>query len=233
MIRCAMFDFGHVLMPFSTQKWYDFVRSCQRPHPGAVKLEDFFGLEFVRKFDLGEIRTVEFISRSKSALGLDVSDGRFLFEYTDNIMNSDRKMLAIVRALKQNGLKLAVVSNINTCHYWHVKMAYPKVFADFDFLMLSFQHGFMKPDHRMWEVPARELGVLPEECFFVEDLKVNVVEFMKWSKELGASHHYDVADDKFCPNGRLEVERSRLMFKMMRLGLLNSIQASQIMQITF
>ena len=106
----------------------------------------------------------------------------------------------------------------------------PYVFANFDYPMLSYQHGFEKPDHRMWEVPARHLGVSPEECFFVDDFKSNIAEFMKWSGGLGISHHYDVADERYCPNGRLEEERNKLFLKMFDLDMLTF---DQLIKLTF
>lgn len=230
MIRCAGFDFGQVCMTFSTQQWYDFVRSNRRVGHGVAEPEEFFKLEHVADFEVGRIDTADFILRSKNVLGLNVSDSEFLFEYTGN-MKPDSKILEIILVLKQNGLKLTMISNINSHHYWYVRLVHPEVFAVFDYLMLSFQHGFKKQDRRMWEKPAKDLGIPLNEWFYVDDLAANITAFEQLGG--GAGHHYNVADDKFCPNGRLETERNKLILKMVNLGMLTYPQAGNLLQIIF
>lgn len=229
MIRCAMFDSGNVLVQFEMQKFYSFLRS-HMSNPDILEPElIFFGLEPICDFDLGKISVTEMFKRVKDKLGLNTGKLEFLIQ-SALTLKPDGRMLTIKRMLKQNGIRTVVVSNTNDFHFWYTKLAYPEVFAGFDYLMLSFKYGFKKPDHRMWDVPARHLGVSPGECFFVDDLKSNVVEFMKWSEGLGAGHHYDVTDDKFCPNGRLKAERNKLIMEMISLGMLSSSQASCMIQ---
>lgn len=230
MVRCAGFDFSQVCMIFKTEQWYDFVRSNRHTGPGVAEPEEFFGLEHVADFDIGRIDTAEFISRSKNSLGLNVSDGEFLFEYSNN-MKPDFKMLDVVRIMKRNGLKLAMISNINSHHYRYVRLVHPRIFTCFDYLMLSFQHGFKKPDRRMWEKPVEDLGIPLNDWFYIDDLAVNVGAF----KQLGGGvgHHYDVIDDNYCDNGRREIERNRLILKMVSLGMLTYSQAGNLLQIIF
>lgn len=226
------FDYGQVCMTFNTQQWYDFIRSNRYASPGVVEPEEFFRTEYVSDFDLGCINTAEFVLRSKNVLGLvNVSDSEFLRAYTAN-MKPDYKMLAIVRALKQNGLKTVMVSNMNQHHYWYTRLIFPEVFADFDCLILSFQcDSFKKPDPRMWEIPADFLGVPLKDWFYVDDLAGNVAVFERLGG--GAGHHYNVIDDRYCPNGRLEIERNRLILRMVNLGMLSLSQAGGIVRIDF
>ena len=228
MIRCAMFDFGQVLVRFETQRFYDFLRA-HMPNPDILKRRPIFTIEPMVDFDLGRIDTTRMFERIKSELALNVGIAEFLFHFTE-VMNPDPKMATLRQILKVNGVKTAVVSNINIYHFQYVQLVYPYVFANFDYPMLSYQHGFEKPDHRMWEIPARHLGVSPEECFFVDDFKSNLVEFMKWSGGLGTGHHYDVVDEKYCPNGRLEEERKKLFLKMFDLNMLTF---DQLIKLTF
>jgi putative hydrolase of the HAD superfamily len=222
-----MFDFGNVLAQLDTQKLYGFLQSHQYPVHGARHPEEFFNLEPISDFEIGKISLTQMFERVKAELSLNVGISEFLVQTTE-ILNPDQKMPTIRRMLKKNGIKTVVVSNTNAFHFHYIQSDYPKVFAGFDYLMLSFRHGFKKPDHRMWEVPARHLGVSPEECFFVDDLKNNIVEFMEWSRGLGIGHYYDVTDDKFCPNGRLEAERNKMVMKMLILGMLSPAQANSV-----
>mgnify|MGYP001599525433 FL=1 len=227
MIHCAMFDCGNVLVQLNMQEFYRFLRS-HMSNPDILEPElIFLHLEPISDFDLGKIGVFQMFKRVKNTLDLNVGKNEFLAQ-SARILNPDRKVAAIGQMLKKNGIKTAVVSNTNNYHFEYLQTAYPDVFAAFDYLMLSFQHGFKKPDHRMWEVPACHLDVSPEECFFVDDLKNNIIEFMKWSKGLGTAHHYDVSDDKLCPNGRLEEERNKLVMRMVNLAMLTPAQAESI-----
>ena len=228
MIRCAMFDFGQVLVQFETQRLYDFLRS-HMSDPDILNRRSIFTVEPMIDFDLGRIGTTQMFEKVKSELALNVGIAEFLFHFTE-VMNPDPNMATLRRILKTNGIKTVVISNTNIYHSNYVQLVYPDVFANFDYLMLSYQHGFEKPDHRMWEVPARHLGVSPEECFFVDDFKSNIAEFMKWSGGLGISHHYDVADERYWPNGRLEEERNKLFLKMFDLDMLTF---DQLIKLTF
>ena len=44
----------------------------------------------------------------------------------------------------------------------------------FDSIVLSSDVGLMKPDVRIYELSASQLGVEPAECVFVDDLQKNV-----------------------------------------------------------
>lgn len=228
MIRCAMFDFGNVLVHFDTQRFVNFLRA--HSYRDDIKPEEVFKLECLAEFELGRIKTAEMFKRIKSALELNVGIGEFLFQYTD-VMKPDPKMFTLRRMLRADGIKLAVVSNINQYHFNYVQFVHPEVFADFDNLTLSFQLEFKKPDRRMWEIPAFCLGVRPDECFFVDDLKANIDAFEQWGGGIG--HYYNVIDEKYYPNDRLEVERSKLIFKMASLNMLSYSDASDILQVTF
>lgn len=227
MIRCVMFDFGNVLMHFDTQRFYDFVVTNQRP--GSASPTDFFLSDGCVKYDLGQVNEFEFFESAKSTLGLNVKMKEFFFEFV-NLMKPDLRMLELKHALRQNGIRLAVVSNTNRYHFEYVRQKWPEVFMNFDCLALSFQLGARKPEPRIWQIPARRLGVNLSECLFIDDLEVNTCEFERLG---GISHHYQVTDEHFCSNGRLEIERNRLILRMIYLGILTESQAGKLMKINF
>lgn len=223
-----MFDFGNVLVHFDTQRFYNFIKACQSQLFKSRNPEEIFKLDVLSEFDLGKITTSQMFERLKTEMGLNVSMTEFLIQFTE-IIKPDPKMLALRQVLRGNNIKVAVVSNTNACHFRYIQSAHPEVFSDFDYLMLSFQHGFKKPDHRMWEVPAKQLSVLPEECFYVDDFKPNICAFRDWSQYQGEAHCYNVVDDKFMPNGWLNIERKRLIFQMANMQIISYMQASKIL----
>ena len=227
MIRCVMFDLGHVLIPFDPQRFYDFARVHQPP--GAIEPERCLGFACISRFDTGHITAEEFCFEMKKHLRLNVDEDEFWSHFC-NIMEPDQKMVALKRALKENGFKLAVISNINQRHFEYAQTNYPEVFSDFDYLALSFRLYTKKPDPKMYSVPARELGVLPEECFLVDDIKINIEAFEQWG---GTGHHFNVGDDGSCYNSRREIERNRLLLRMVSLGMLNLNQAGSVARVDF
>lgn len=227
MIRCVMFDFGNVLMLFDSQRWYDFIQSRQRF--GSPSSYQFFNFEFVAQYDLGQIDEFDFFELTKRTFRLDVELEEFFFEFTAN-MRPDLRMLALKQILKQNNIKLAVVSNINRYHFEYVRQKWPGVFMDFDYLALSFRLGIRKPDARIWQTAAKRLKVRPEECFFIDDLEVNINAFECWR---GVGQHYNVIDEKYCPNGRLGIERNKLIMRMESLGMLSHSQLGNLTKRSF
>jgi len=226
-IRCAMFDFGNVLVHFKTQQWFDFLERYRRP--GAETPSKVARADHVAKYDLGQIGDFEFFEESKRVWNVDVSEKVFFAEFI-NLMVPDPRMVALKQILVQNGIKIAVVSNINRVHFECINRRWPEVFIGFEYLALSFRLGLRKPDPRIWQAASRKLKVPLSECFFIDDLEENVAAFEKLG---GTGHHYDVVDEKFCPNGQLETERNRLILRMVNLGMLSLSQAGSIVRLDF
>jgi len=228
VFHCVMFDLGHVLMPFYNQKFFDFVKAHQAL--GAIGSERFLDLACVMRFDIGDIGPGEFFSETTRHLQLvNVNEEDFWLHFC-GVMEPDLKMLALKRMLKENGFKLALVSNINETHFEYARLKYPDVFTDFDYLSLSFQLHVRKPNLKMYRIPAERLGAKPEECLLIDDMQINIDAFERWG---GAGHHYNVVNDAFCQNGRLEEERRKLLLRMVNLGMLSLNQAGGIMRIDF
>jgi HAD superfamily hydrolase (TIGR01509 family) len=73
----------------------------------------------------------------------------------------------VLRALRERGCKVAVVSNI----HFDVRPEFAAAGLDehVDTFVLSFEHGMQKPDRRMFEVALDALAVGAEEAIMVGD----------------------------------------------------------------
>jgi epoxide hydrolase-like predicted phosphatase len=78
-------------------------------------------------------------------------------------------MVGVVRRVRATGLKTALLSNS-----WGLD--YPRDdWADlFDVTVISGEVGMRKPDPDIYELCARELGVSPQACVFIDDLAPNI-----------------------------------------------------------
>ena len=76
--------------------------------------------------------------------------------------------VAVLDALRANGIRTAVVSNIA----WDVRPTLTAAGAVADEVMLSFEVGAAKPDPRIFEITLKRLGVDAAEALMVGDSEV-------------------------------------------------------------
>jgi epoxide hydrolase-like predicted phosphatase len=78
-------------------------------------------------------------------------------------------MVGVVRRVRQSGFKTALLSNS-----WG--LGYPRDGWEelFDVTVISGEVGLRKPEPEIYELCARQLGVPPAACIFVDDLAPNV-----------------------------------------------------------
>ena len=81
----------------------------------------------------------------------------------------DQEMLALFRKLKAGGVATGLLSNS-----WGG--GYPtEIFPDmFDAVVISGEVGMRKPEPRIFLYAAQLLGLVPEECVFIDDIEANI-----------------------------------------------------------
>ena len=95
-------------------------------------------------------------------------------EIFENRWILNEKLLNFIRKEKQNGSKIAVLSNV-------AQYSFDQFFSEeeqaelFDELVLSGNEGVSKPDARIFEIACERLGENPENCVFVDDSPENVL----------------------------------------------------------
>ena len=86
----------------------------------------------------------------------------------------NEKLLNFIREEKQNGSKIAVLSNV-------AQYSFDRFFGEeeqaelFDEVVLSGNEGVSKPDARIFEIACEKLGENPENCVFVDDSPENIL----------------------------------------------------------
>jgi putative hydrolase of the HAD superfamily len=79
------------------------------------------------------------------------------------------QMSALIRRAREQGIRTALLSNSwgNT---------YPRETWDgmFDDIVISGEVGLRKPEPEIFHLAADRIGLLPEECVFIDDLELNV-----------------------------------------------------------
>ena len=91
----------------------------------------------------------------------------------------------VVLRAREHGLRTALLSNS-----WGLEYPREEWAAMFDLTVISGEVGLRKPDPEIYLLAASRLGVRPEECVFVDDLRPNAAA----AAALGmvGVHHVDV-----------------------------------------
>jgi len=120
----------------------------------------------------GEISAIEFRARIEPHLedGFDLT--RLSTLYFER-MRANRPMIEFVREVRGRGLRTALLTN-NVREWeslWRAKL--PEIDELFEVVVDSAFVGMRKPDPAIYELTLERLGVMAEECVFVDDLELN------------------------------------------------------------
>ncbi len=176
--RGLVVDFGGVLTThlgdhfraFWEKEGVDFerVRETLREAYGEANPQSL-----VARFEMGLIPIAEFERELADVLSHDLerpvpAEGLVRRMLAD--LKLDDEMVAAVRAAHDAGIHTALLSNS-----WGVE-CYPHDLLEelFDLVVISGQVGLRKPDPEIFEFAAERIGIPPEDCVFVDDLRRNI-----------------------------------------------------------
>src|SRR5262249_41583197 len=74
---------------------------------------------------------------------------------------------------RRQGFPAYIFSNTNDLAIGHIRGRFP-FYRDFDGYVLSYEHGAMKPDAKLYEVVERETKRRGEEIVYIDDRPENV-----------------------------------------------------------
>ena len=162
-------DFGGVL---TTNVFESFRAFCEDEGLDPNAFLDLFrgdggARSDLREVEVGKIDEDEFARRIGGRLGLDDTEN-----FIDRLfarMAPDGAMVAAVKRAKAAGVRTGLVSNsLGSGRY--DREAFPELF---DGVVISGEVGFHKPQPEIYRLGAERIGLPPEECVFVDDLREN------------------------------------------------------------
>ena len=164
-----LFDFGGVL---TTSVWDSFAAFLRTEGLDPDTIKNLFrsdpeALRDLRGLETGALTEGEFEQKFGRRLGLKDPEG--LIDSMFAGMKPDVAMVAAVKELRGAGLLTGLISNSwSTSHY-------DREMLDelFDTAVISAEVGLHKPQPEIYRLAAERLGVAPEECIFVDDLREN------------------------------------------------------------
>jgi putative hydrolase of the HAD superfamily len=169
-VRGLLVDFGGVLTTNVFQSFKQFAAAEGLP-PDTIKRafkEDPEALALLRRLEKGELTHHEFEPLFAERLGIENTEG--LVERLFAGVGPEEAMLDAVRRARSSGVKTGLISNS-----WGEGLAYDQSTLDelFDAVVISGDVGMHKPEPEIFKLGADRIGVPPEECVFVDDLREN------------------------------------------------------------
>ena len=155
MIRAVIFDCFGVL---TTEGWFAF---CETYLQDADKRSEAQAIH--DQMNAGYIAYDAYISNVAELTNLTVQEVHKLV--TASVANES--LFEYIRDVLKPHYKIGMLSNAGA--NWLDDLFQAWQVALFDGIALSYEMGVIKPDARAYTIAAARLGMLPEECLFIDD----------------------------------------------------------------
>jgi len=171
MIKSIISDLGKVIVDFDNNRFFSGLsRYCSYSFDEIVRRSrDHLDIHFA--FDRGEISPQEFYLKVKQILSADLEQDEFFRLYND-IFSLNEKVMVTFQKLKGK-YKLLILSNTDPERFGFIKKTFPDI-LDFDYFVLSYEQGFLKPQEEIYKVALKKAQALPFECVFIDDMEENI-----------------------------------------------------------
>jgi HAD superfamily hydrolase (TIGR01509 family) len=201
-IEAIVFDLGKVLVDFDYSLAANKIASRAKIlSPEIHKIIAQPPLLF--QYETGLMRKEEFFSKVCDLTGycgtLDEFSGLFA-----DIFSPIDEMIALQANLRKRGFPTYIFSNTNDMAIAHIRRNFP-FFSSFDAYILSYEHGSMKPDSKLYEVVEEISGKKSGQILYLDDREENV--------EAGRVRGWNVI---------LQLNPRQTIERVQKLGLLNS-----------
>jgi HAD superfamily hydrolase (TIGR01509 family) len=167
----VVFDLGKVLVDFD----YSLAARKLGPRTRMAPADVYYLLchsPLLCQYETGRITTAEFHRQVRDLAGMEVELEEFSASFGD-IFSEIPLMIRMQSALRAAGIPTWIFSNTNEIAARHIRNRFP-FFADFDGYVLSYEHGAMKPDARIYEVIEGQTGRKGAEILYFDDRVENV-----------------------------------------------------------
>ena len=170
-MKGLLVDFGGVL---TTSVWDSFSAFCEAEGLEESTVKEVFrrnpmALELLRRLEVGKLFEEDFSEQFAPLLGIRDHEG--LIDRLFAGMVPDEQMVEALRRARAGGVRTGLISNS-----WGRGRYDRDSFSElFDGVVISGEVGLHKPQPEIYELGAERIGVSPEECVFVDDLRDNCV----------------------------------------------------------
>jgi len=166
MISAVVFDLGNVLVDFDYR--IAARRIARRTRMSPQQFMDFLVRSpLLAEYEMGRVTRQHIFNEIRAATGFEGSLEEFALSFGD-IFTEIPPMVQLQAALRRRSFATYVFSNTNDMAIEHIRRAFP-FFSNFDGYVLSYEHGVMKPNARLYEVLECQSGRRGAELLYLDD----------------------------------------------------------------
>lgn len=181
-IKNVVFDLGGVLIDFNEQRMLD--DNVPKEFHSAVSRATFHSEEW-KMMDSGILEVEEAVDKMLESLPEEIHEGvRSMIIDREVQMPPIHEMTAVIDALYDNGYTLYVLSNCAKWLHEFLERCVPSG-DKFSGMIVSADHGTIKPDERIYNILFDTYSLKAEECFFIDDSPANI----ETARKLGMTAH--------------------------------------------
>ena len=174
-----IFDFGNVLIEIDPARSVKAFQALGAP--ADLNLE----ADFFHDFETGILSAAGFRDALRGQLKWAASRSSLDAAWNALLLEIPPKPLRVLRSLRTQGYRLALLSNTNPIHIDEVRrrlgpFGYGEFARCFERIFYSYEMGLRKPDPAIYAAVDRELGITsPAEVLFVDDNAANIASAAK------------------------------------------------------
>lgn len=165
--KLILFDLGRVLADLGSP-----AARMRLPTSDEEFWKTWLSLPIVQSYERGDICSEEFLPRLAQVLGISEDPNEFRQRFLDWHPRLYPSVQPLISSLAGE-CELALLSNTNNLH-WDLIRNETSVFGHFDYLFLSFEIRFCKPELGAFDVVLGRVSILPSEILFLDDMEQNV-----------------------------------------------------------
>ncbi len=181
MIRNIIFDIGGVLIDLQPQRTLSALRALLDETIEELSDRSLLGggqNEWVDKYMTGDIADEAFFAGllNHAKAGVKTEDLRCAWD--SMMMGLPARRVEAIQSLHREGVRVALLSNINDEHLRVTKEMFAKadflLGRDYDYAFYSNELHLAKPDAAIYRLVLEQTGFAPEETLYIDDLTQNV-----------------------------------------------------------
>jgi glucose-1-phosphatase len=171
VIKTIFFDLGNVIIPFDFRLAYTKLQPLCN-YPATEIPQRMRGTDLVSRFESGQIPAQQFVKEFSALLELRIGYQEFCDLWTSVFLPDPLIQESLLVNLGRR-YPLMILSNTNPIHFDMIRANYP-LLRHFEHCVLSYEVGALKPSAKIFEEAVARAGCEAGECFFTDDLAVNV-----------------------------------------------------------
>ncbi len=167
----VVFDLGKVLVDFD----YGIAarRIARQGSMDAAAVQRFIDQSpLLYRYETGGLTREQFFAEVRRETGFAGTFDEFAGFFAD-VFSPIEPMIALQDELRRAGVATFIFSNTNDLAVEHIRAHFP-FFSRFTAQVLSYEHGAMKPDARLYEVVERVTGRSGAAILYLDDRAENV-----------------------------------------------------------